>query len=85
MNAELFLNDKVKDNASYLYHFGVYLMHRSSNSFNLIPFMKRFRRFAIRAIAAMFLIGFVYIVNGAYFSFSPKRNWPRTKQINHLK
>ena len=70
MNTELFLNEKVKDNASYLYHFGVYLMHRSSNSFNLIPFMKRFERFAIRAIAAMFFDWIcLYFVNGLIFFF----------------
>lgn len=54
---------------SFYYVYGVYLMHKNRDQFNLIPFMKRFEKLAIRGILATFSLILIFILSTNVYSY----------------
>jgi hypothetical protein len=59
----------LSDSLSFYNVYGVYLMFKNRDQFNLIPFMKRFEKMAIGAILVMFSVALIYILTSNAYAY----------------
>jgi len=90
INFESKLNVSLSDRLSFYNVYGVYLMVKNRDQFNLIPFMKRFEKIAVRVIFAIFSVILIFILstnvynyyqlNNAYLGYTTNQSAEGNKQ-----
>tara|TARA_Y100001935_G_C17309684_1_gene514923 strand:- start:1669 stop:3156 length:1488 start_codon:yes stop_codon:yes gene_type:complete len=69
INFEPKSNVSLSDGLSFYNVYGMYLMVKNRDKFNLIPFMKRFEKMAVRGILALFSVSLIFILTTNAYSY----------------